>query len=134
MSDSELSGIAASTLMTMTERFDPYPGLRPIGYWSGPDQPFLPDPTQLQDDTWDPKQRSQVAEILASAATHQPGEGCSLCRICGTPNGFLDLSNGTYVWPEGLSHYISEHAVRLPADVIAALLSNTATTDIQVLA
>lgn len=106
----------------MAAAFDPFPGLRPIGYWIDHDQPDLPDPQKLADPAWDTDERRRLAAVLGSAATHQPGEGCSLCRICGAPNGFLDLSDGTYVWPEGLAHYVTEHSVRLPADVVAGLL------------
>lgn len=116
----------------MDEPFDPFPGLRPIGYWRGPDQPNLPDPAALIDERWDTLDRDRLAEVLASAATHQPGEGCSLCRICGAPNGFLDLSDGTLVWPEGLAHYVAEHSVRLPADIVEHLLMKAADTGSQI--
>ena len=108
----------------MADAFDPFPGLRPIGFWKGADQVDLPDPNELIDDGWDAEERSKLAELLASAATHQPGEGCSVCRICGAPNGFVNLSDGTFVWPEGLAHYVSEHAVRLPVEVVAGLFAN----------
>lgn len=97
--------------------------MEPIGYWRGPQQPGLPDPVALIDERWDTSERNRVAAALGAGATHQPGEGCSICRICGAPNGFLDLSDGTYVWPEGLAHYVAEHAVRLPPDVVGHLLS-----------
>ena len=123
----------------MVPSFDPFSGLRPIGFWKDHDQPNLPDPAGLVDLSWDTRERELVAEVLGSAATHQPGEGCSLCRICGAPNGFLDLSDGTYIWPEGLAHYGAGHSVRLEADVMADLLSrhsdlDAAGRDIQVVA
>lgn len=114
----------------MAAAFDPFPGLRPIGYWIDHDQPDLPDPQKLVDPCWDTDERRRVAAVLGSAATHQPGEGCSLCRICGAPNGFLDLSDGTYVWPEGLAHYVAEHSVRLPADVVAELLDADSSSNV----
>ena len=107
----------------MAPLFDPFPGLHPIGYWMDHDQPDLPDPAELVDHSWNPRERQLVAAVLGAAATHRPGEGCSICRICGAPNGFLDLSDGRYVWPEGLSHYVAEHSVRLPIDVVAGLLA-----------
>jgi len=117
------------SLEAVPEQFDPFPGLKPIGYWRGPDQPGLSDPAALIDENWDAQERDRVAEILASAATYQPGEGCSICRICGTPNGFLDLSDGTFVWPEGLAHYVTKHSVRLPIDVIRHLLAEVTNVD-----
>jgi hypothetical protein len=29
------------------------------------------------------------------------------------------LTDGVYLWPEGLAHYVREHSVTLPADVLA---------------
>lgn len=34
-------------------------------------------------------------------------------------NGNIELSDGYYVWPDGLAHYASEHAVRLPERFVA---------------
>ena len=113
----------------MGERFDPFPGLQPIGYWTGPDRTDLPNPEALIDETWDHLERQRVGDLLGAAATNQPGEGCSICRICCQPNGFVDLTDGTYVWPEGLAHYVRAHAVRLPADVVERLLSPTSSVD-----
>ena len=44
--------------------------------------------------------------------------GYSPCRICGVDNGAAEYTDGTYVWPEGLAHYIYDHAVRLPEDLV----------------
>ena len=38
--------------------------------------------------------------------------------------GCCTLTDGTYVWPEGLAHYVSEHAVRPPEDFIKHALAN----------
>jgi hypothetical protein len=45
--------------------------------------------------------------------------GYSRCRICGKDNGAAEYTDGTYVWPEGLAHYIYDHAVRLPDELVA---------------
>jgi hypothetical protein len=29
-------------------------------------------------------------------------------------NASLELTDGTFLWPEGLTHYVRDHAVRLP--------------------
>lgn len=39
-----------------------------------------------------------------------------MCRVCGQVVGNLELSDGVYVWPEGLAHYVLSHSVRLPAE------------------
>jgi hypothetical protein len=40
--------------------------------------------------------------------------GYSECRLCGAQNGNLELTDGGYVWPEGLGHYVRQQSVRLP--------------------
>lgn len=40
--------------------------------------------------------------------------GHAHCRVCGALNGSLELTDGTFSWPEGLAHYLEEHGVRLP--------------------
>ncbi|MFI5707785.1 hypothetical protein [Kribbella sp. NPDC051620] len=45
--------------------------------------------------------------------------GYSPCRLCdSTTNGSLELSDGVYVWPEGLKHYVSDHGLRPPRSFV----------------
>ena len=39
--------------------------------------------------------------------------------------GACDLTDGTYCWPEGLTHYIMEHQVRLPDEIVRHILSQS---------
>jgi hypothetical protein len=39
-------------------------------------------------------------------------------EICGKANGCAELTDGVYLWPEGLAHYVLEHSVKLPDDVL----------------
>ncbi len=48
----------------MAQSFDPFPGLRPIGYWKDHDEPDLPDPAHLVDHAWDARERALVAPAL----------------------------------------------------------------------
>jgi hypothetical protein len=48
--------------------------------------------------------------------------GYATCRLCGTfcdEMGCCSLSDGTYVWPEGLVHYVQQHDVDLPPEFVA---------------
>jgi hypothetical protein len=49
-------------------------------------------------------------------------DGWSHCRLaCGIAPGALgdrDLTDGVWLWPEGLSHSVEVHAVRLPDDFV----------------
>jgi len=44
--------------------------------------------------------------------------GFSTCRICGKSNGSRELVDSSYLWPEGLAHYVRVHSVRLPSEFI----------------
>jgi hypothetical protein len=55
--------------------------------------------------------------------------GFSWCRFrCeqGKYLGACDLTVGTYIWPEGLGHYVAHHRVRLPDEVVAHVLAQPA--------
>ena len=51
-----------------------------------------------------------VSSVLGQLEDSDP-----TCRICGAQNGSLELTDGVFLWPEGLAHYVTAHAVRLPA-------------------
>lgn len=95
----------------MTER-------RLIGYWRNEDHPEYPDPHDLVDESWDENERHQVWAYLSSGTMVAAYMGLSPCRICGKDNGSLEYSDGTYQWPEGLAHYVYDHAVRMPWELV----------------
>jgi len=96
------------------------PTLRLIGYCRSDHEPWWPDAHDFVDAEWDANVRRMVADHL-DAATPTPWEfaGYSDCRFCGEPNGTGERTDGTYVWPEGLAHYVTEHNVRLPEEFVA---------------
>ena len=99
------------------------PTLRVIGYWFSADNPNWPAVEQFVDPRADKEGRAAVAASLdAGAATDRAYMGYSMCTVCQSLNGTSERTNGVYVWPEGLSHYVRDHHVRLPADVEATLL------------
>ena len=56
-----------------------------------------------------------------------PGpRGTSWCRVCGKANGSAEHTDGVYLWPKGLAHYVCEHGVRPPVSVIRHILSRQA--------
>ena len=95
--------------------------LRAIGYWAAPREPLLPDPKRLVDEDWEPTERDFVLDYLERGVPITAAMGPAPCRICGRPNGSADLTDGVFVWPEGLAHYVRDHAVRLPASFIRAV-------------
>jgi hypothetical protein len=53
--------------------------------------------------------------------------GYSTCRICGDyRNGDRELTDGVYLWPQGLAHYVREHQVRLPSQFLDHVRDTTA--------
>ena len=90
-----------------------------IGYWRSDSEPHWPDPRAFEDSSWDASERDLVASYLASAPTiANTYRGLSPCRLCGLPNGHQEFTDGFYLWPQGLSHYVGDHSVRLPRRVI----------------
>ena len=85
-----------------------------IGYWESAEEPNLPDPTTLPQ--IDPTVKHFVLQYLKTKAkVHTSWKGYSHCRFnCGIDRskmGSRCMTDGTYMWPEGLSHYIEEHNV-----------------------
>jgi len=101
-----------------------------LGFWRGfaiedPEDRYymLPWPQEHVDTTWDPKEARIVGGYLNQSPVVQRWRGNSSCRICGILNGFTDRSDGRYLWPEGLAHYVADHLVKPPPDVLQYFLS-----------
>lgn len=97
--------------------------LRAIGFWRSINDadPSLPDPRDFIDPDWHSDERARVAAYLGTGRRVRAQTGKSRCRLCGAANGSEEQTDGVYLWPEGLAHYVSEHAVRLPAEFLAHL-------------
>ncbi len=85
-----------------------------IGYWRTSAHPTWPEPVHLVDETWDPAEREAIAAYLDDGMVAKTWMGRACCRFCGELLGCSDLTDGTFIWPEGLSHYLTAHGVRLP--------------------
>jgi hypothetical protein len=94
--------------------------LRLIGYWDGRAAPEgLPDVCAFVSAVDSAVQRA-VAAYLRSGTVFVVAAGVSACRLCGAANGSAEQTDGEYfVWPEVLAHYVEEHGVRLPDEVVA---------------
>jgi hypothetical protein len=104
--------------------------LRRIGFWAAIDNPDhdsrWPDVRKFVDPAWNESDRLSAGFYLDRGMSVNAWMGCSSCRFCGTNNGCEDLTDGTYLWPEGLAHYIREHQVRLPDEFIHHMYAETA--------
>ena len=95
-----------------------------IGFWRDPgirDHRFR-HPIAFVDSEWDLAERRLVADHLRSGKRATSCMGYSWCRFnCGIDDaemGDSDFSDGLWLWPEGLAHYVLEHAVRLPEEFL----------------
>ena len=94
-----------------------------IGYWAGRAGDGWPDPADFVDLSMDEFEREDVAAHLEHGVIARAFMGLSRCRLCGELNGALELSDGTYIWPEGLAHYVRDHSVRLPHEFVEHVAS-----------
>lgn len=109
-----------------------YRPVRAIGYWcpSGlppsrpsfrrPSNAVFPDPQRLICPGRYPADREAIAGYLRNGREYAKWRGVSYCRFgCGIDDfamGSRCLTDGEWVWPEGLSHYVEAHSVLLPED------------------
>lgn len=98
-----------------------------IGYWHSTYESGFPDPGNFVDSAWDKKERDGILRYLQSVyPMPYAAMGVSWCRFrCGVDHlGAGEFTDGKYVWPEGLAHYIDKHEVRLPKEVVEFMLLN----------
>jgi hypothetical protein len=93
-----------------------------IGYWMADLQDLhLPLPQELVGEMAD-SVRDAVCAYLSAGDEFVVYRGNSWCRFrCGEGDmGCRELTDGEWVWPEGLVHYVRVHGVVLPADFVAS--------------
>ena len=93
-------------------------GLVLVGYWRSDENPEWPQVDTFVDPGWDEDERIKTSAYFSSGTRVRQYMGYSRCRVCGEMNGSAELTDGTYLWPEGLAHYIREHGVRLPSVLV----------------
>lgn len=99
--------------------------LEGLGFWFhelAPDD--LPLPQRLVG-RWRASERTAVLAWLRGGRRVVRYPTASWCRFaCGArAMGRSDLTDGTFVWPEGLAHYVERHRVRLPSRFVAHVLA-----------
>jgi hypothetical protein len=98
--------------------------LRAIGYFiESLDDDDFPAPQEL---VGEDSRLAAVADYLDRGLAYRQFLGISWCRFsCGEERmGARTLTDGAWVWPEGLSHYLRVHSVRLPEEFIQHTFSN----------
>ena len=101
--------------------------LKAVGFWRSTDEREFPNPKHLVNPGSHPETES-VASYLRNGHKWQSYPGHSNCRFkCGASDeqmGSADLTDGEWLWPEGLAHYVETHSVALPAEFIETMKDN----------
>ena len=94
--------------------------LEAIGFWFNDRAPSGYPRPQLLVGTWPKRQRMHVLAHLRTGMVFEAYGSKSYCRFaCGhRAMGSCDQSDGVFVWPEGLAHYVEAHSVTLPAHFV----------------
>ena len=101
-----------------------------VGFWSTwQDESKFIRPQFLVDENWERENRQKIIDYLKSGSSCAQYLGWSWCRICKEENGYTDFTDGKWIWPEGLAHYIEEHNVRLPDKFVNHMRSKGFTID-----
>lgn len=94
-----------------------------IGYWEGESAPGWPRVTDFVDEHWDESERDSAARYLQQGLRAPwRSAGPSRCRFCSKANGSNEKTDGVYLWPDGLAHYLRDHGVRPPISVTRHIL------------
>jgi hypothetical protein len=72
----------------------------------------------LVDESWDEDEWHALWFYLSSGTTAGAYVGCLRVACAASRTARLSTQDGTYQWPEGLAHYVAEHAVRLPSELV----------------
>lgn len=98
--------------------------MRLIGYWMESLQDeSLPPPQELVSD-YEPEVRERIAAYLNDGAEYVQKIGFSRCRFsCGYVTVPAELTDGEWVWPRELGHYVIQHNIRMPDEFIFRVLS-----------
>ena len=85
----------------------------------------FPHPADLVTPGWLSDDRDRIISYLQAGRTFAKWRGLSYCRFgCGADTramGSRCLTDGEWVWPEGLAHYVESHEVRLPQEFVDAM-------------
>jgi hypothetical protein len=101
-----------------------------VGYWGageGPGLRALPRPQTLVRPRWHVEDRHRIVAYLRSGAVCLASPGLGSCRFTECSNGYLgscDLTDGEWLWPQGLEHYLQVHHVCLPEEFVETMRTN----------
>lgn len=135
--DEVLAAIPDALVEPLRTQFRSYRPVRAVGYWCPidptssqpgfrrPSESEFPDPRWLVGPDRDPTDRERIVAYLRAGHLYAQWRGLSCCRfrcrIDSSAMGSRCLTDGAWVWPEGLAHYVEAHSVRLPEEFIRSI-------------
>jgi hypothetical protein len=98
--------------------------LKLIGYWVGTQgHEIYPHPRDFVRKDWDPELKAKVVSYLKGGAIRGGGWDYATCRFDPNRNpaemGSRELTDGVYLWPEGLAVYVNDYDVGLPGEFMS---------------
>jgi len=97
--------------------------LEAIGWWYDPNEPACRDPKPEQCVIeWEEEYKARVLSYLKQGCLALAFLGYDSCRFnCGVADSIIgskEFTDGKFVWPESLVHYIEVHNVGLPEEFL----------------
>ncbi len=95
--------------------------LSALGFWVSQAEPQFPHPRDFVGVHESGHAMERLTTYLGSGYPLTSYMGFSFCRfgcLASPEMGSSDLTDGIWVWPEGLSHYLKAHNVVLPGKFI----------------
>ena len=106
---------------------DKGPGGRPLfGETGSSEYANYPSPLELISPGWFGDEKTDLISYLRSGLVLFQYFGGSTCRfLCENRQlGGNELTDGVWIWPEGLAHYVEEHDVILPEEFVNYVRNN----------
>lgn len=105
-----------------------------IGYWH-PIHPSdintttiqFPDPRKLVDVSWCPDSRDQIINYLKNAIVYCTEMDYAYNRFTNLRDedmGCRELTDGIWMWPEGLYVYVEKYKIKLPEEFVSHMKAN----------
>ena len=88
-----------------------------FGFWRDEQSPEsnLPLLADWVDPLWTPQDRLELIEYVRSAPMVVATSGQKACALCDAELSVSSFqSDGAWLWPQDLGHYMANHGVRLP--------------------
>jgi hypothetical protein len=97
------------------------------GFWKKREERYpLPLLADLFDSDWMPSDKDRLIRYLEQSPIAVTSMGPeSTCQLCGDSvgNSSCYKSDGVWLWPLSLAHFVSKHAVRLPDRMVKHIVT-----------